>query len=152
MHCLVPFSCRVGWRGSDEIWTRELSHGKRVVWPLRQRVPVNFKIYSKFPVFEWNWNDVFIARHNMILSLNKPVWSNEMTWNWITVAICLSMILCNITRSRLIYPINTLKLKWWNKSMYYVLWGNLILGLSAWYDFAVTGFAKNLLKYETVGW
>ena len=35
----VPFFCRVGWKGSDEIWTRELSHGKRMVWPLRHRVP-----------------------------------------------------------------------------------------------------------------
>ena len=33
----VPFYCRVDRRDSGEIWTRELSHGKRVVSPLRHR-------------------------------------------------------------------------------------------------------------------
>ena len=35
----VPFYCRVDCRGSDEIWTRELSHGKWMVLPLHHCVP-----------------------------------------------------------------------------------------------------------------
>jgi len=59
----VPFNCRVDRRGSDEIWTRELSHGKRVVSPLRHRAPFSQTNtqYSKCFTFQYYPRQIYMT-------------------------------------------------------------------------------------------